>query len=78
MPVVHFPCPNVSALEEANMRDPPLCHERFRVCAAQAARRSAFYHQNPFPPMLPIGDKSGWNSDYSSLREHLRKWEMAE
>jgi hypothetical protein len=48
------------------MRDSPLCHERFRVCAAPAARRSAFYLQNSFPPMLPTGDKSGWHSDYSS------------
>jgi len=39
---------------------------------------STFCHQNPFPPMPPTGDKSRWHSDYSSLGEHLRKWEMAE
>jgi len=39
---------------------------------------SAFCHQDPFPPMLPTGNKSGWHSDYSSPGGHLRKWEMAE
>ena len=29
--------------------------------------------QDQFPPMLPAGDKSGWNSGYSSPGERLRK-----
>ena len=41
MPVVHFPCSNVSALEEANMRDPPLCYERFDARAALTRLRCA-------------------------------------
>ena len=34
--------------------------------------------QDPFPPMLPTGDKSRWYSDYSPRGGHSRKWEMAE
>ena len=39
---------------------------------------SAFCHQNPFPPMPPTGNESGWHSDYSPPGKNLRKWEMAE
>ena len=34
--------------------------------------------QGPFPPMLPTGDKSKWNSDYLPPWGYLRKWEIAE
>jgi len=33
--------------------------------------------QDPFPPMLPTGNKSRWHSDYSPSGRNLRKWEMA-
>ena len=74
-PVPLFQC---VLLEEASMRDPPLCHECFRACAALAARHSAFYYQKLFPSIPPTGDKSGWNSDYSPPEGYWRKQEMAE
>lgn len=55
------------------MRDPPLCHERFRVCAAPAARHSAFHHQNlflPIPPAVQSDIKGG--SIHGSQNEHPR------
>jgi len=39
---------------------------------------SAFCHQNPFPPMPPTGNKSGWYSDCSPPVGNLRIWGMAE
>ena len=33
--------------------------------------------QDPFPPMLPTGNKNRWNSDYSPPGGILRKWETA-
>jgi len=56
--------------------DPPDRPHVIQDECESAARRSAFYHQNPFPPMLPTGDKSGWYSDYSSRGGNLRKWEL--
>ena len=57
--------------------DPPNRPHAIQGECESVARLAAFYHQSPYPPMLPTEDKGGLNSSYSPLGRYVRKPERA-